>query len=195
MQELQKGISIKIEKRDIGIMKNANRIFFILTIVWMIVIFIFSGQSGEDSAGLSGEITEFVISVVYSDYDSYSTEKQMEIADTVHYIIRKGAHFTEYAILGILAVMTALTNICSKGNVKMSKAESRRDTYFKAGAGAFVFSTLYAVSDEFHQNFVDDRAPGVKDVLIDSLGALAGIVFASVVFCVFMCRYRKNRSE
>lgn len=189
MQELE------IEKRDIGIMKKVNGIFFTLTIVWMIVIFIFSGQSGEDSAGLSGGITEFVISVIYRDYDSYSQEKQMEIADTVHYIIRKGAHFTEYAVLGFLAVMTALTNICSKSHMKMSESESRRGTYFKAGAGAFVFSALYAVSDEFHQNFVSDRAPGVKDVLIDSMGALAGIIFACAMFSLYLHRHIKNRNE
>ncbi|WDC84212.1 VanZ family protein [Caloramator sp. mosi_1] len=40
---------------------------------------------------------------------------------------------------------------------------------------AFLICFVYAASDEFHQYFVPGRGPRVKDVLIDSLGAIVGI--------------------
>jgi len=33
---------------------------------------------------------------------------------------------------------------------------------------------LYSISDEFHQAFVPDRGPQIKDVLIDGAGAIVG---------------------
>lgn len=48
---------------------------------------------------------------------------------------------------------------------------------FKRAMIAFIISALYAASDEFHQLFVPGRAGRVSDVLIDSLGALLGVLF------------------
>ena len=87
-------------------MKKLNKLFFTLTIVWMIVIFAFSAQPGEKSSGMSGGITRLAINIFFDDFDEYSPVKQIETAETIQYIIRKGAHFTEYAILGFLSVMT-----------------------------------------------------------------------------------------
>jgi VanZ family protein len=39
---------------------------------------------------------------------------------------------------------------------------------------AVVISTLYGVSDEFHQSFVPNRNVDPKDVLVDFLGAMGG---------------------
>lgn len=38
---------------------------------------------------------------------------------------------------------------------------------------------VYAVSDEIHQLFVPGRGAQVKDVMIDSTGAFAGIIIYS----------------
>ena len=40
---------------------------------------------------------------------------------------------------------------------------------------ALVICVLCAMLDEFHQLFVPGRAAQVKDVIIDSIGAIAGI--------------------
>jgi VanZ family protein len=39
----------------------------------------------------------------------------------------------------------------------------------------------YAASDEFHQVFVSGRSPLIVDVLIDTCGALAGILLLLLV--------------
>ena len=47
---------------------------------------------------------------------------------------------------------------------------------------SFLFSVLYASSDEFHQTFVAGRDGNIVDVVIDSSGALVGILLSSIVY-------------
>ncbi|MBQ6814682.1 MAG: VanZ family protein [Lachnospiraceae bacterium] len=174
-------------------MKILNKIFFTLTIIWMIVIFIFSAQSGDTSGNMSGGLTDFIVSIIYSDFEEFSPETQIEILDTFHYIIRKGAHFTEFAILGLLSLLTILTRIYSKNDASFSN--NNKHNLLKSGIISFVFSAFYAITDEVHQNFVSDRAPAIKDVLIDSSGALAGILFTSLMFYLFYIKKDKKRTD
>jgi VanZ family protein len=72
-------------------------------------------------------------------------------------ILRKLAHVTEYAILGLLLL----------------NAVGREAPALALGVG-------YAISDEFHQHFVSGRHASPIDVAIDSTGLLIGIfVFAA----------------
>ena len=161
-------------------MKKLNKLFFTLTIVWMIVIFIFSAQSGDDSANLSGGITEAIVSFLYKDFDSFSPNKQLAILDKAHFIIRKLAHFTEYAILGIFSSLTCLTYIYDK--VTDFASVKNKICMLKVISISFIFSTLYAISDEIHQGFTDNRYPSPRDVIIDSSGALTGILITCLIF-------------
>ena len=171
-------------------MKKLNKLFFTLTIVWMVVIFIFSAQTGDTSANLSGGITEAIISLIFRDFDSYSPEKQLSILETAHYIIRKGAHFTEYGILGIFSSLTLLTYVCAdkaRFALRLIKGHMVRIIPI-----TLVFCILYAVSDEIHQGFTDNRYPALTDVLIDSSGALCGILFTTLMFYIFMIPVSKG---
>lgn len=88
-----------------------------------------------------------------------------------NYIIRKGAHFTEFCMLGAFA---ANTSVC---------IEKR---YSKDILGYCFFYTLsVAVADEYIQSF-SDRTSSVSDVLIDMSGSLVGI-FAVIVFRKLIC--------
>jgi VanZ family protein len=73
--------------------------------------------------------------------------------------IVKGWHFTEFAILTVLAAHA-------------QKWFFGKITFWSI-VTAMVFATLYAVSDEWHQAFIPDRFGTVQDVLIDSLGVCA----------------------
>ena len=68
-------------------------------------------------------------------------------------VLRTLAHATEYAVLGVLIV----------------RALDRP-------LPAFALGLAYAVSDELHQHFVPGRTADPKDVAIDALGVLVGIV-------------------
>jgi VanZ family protein len=71
---------------------------------------------------------------------------------TWDYILRKGAHMTEYAILAVLLVRATGSYVW-----------------------AFAFAVSYAVTDEVHQLFVRGRHGSPVDVGIDAVGALIGI--------------------
>jgi VanZ family protein len=68
-------------------------------------------------------------------------------------VLRKGAHVTEYAVLGLLLV----------------RALGRE-------LPAFGLGVAYAISDEFHQRFVSGRHSSPIDVAIDATGVLIGIL-------------------
>lgn len=42
---------------------------------------------------------------------------------------------------------------------------------------AFIFTVLYAISDEWHQTFIPHRSGQLADVLVDSAGALLVFIF------------------
>ena len=80
-----------------------------------------------------------------------------------HGIIRKFAHFTEYAVLGLLASRTFAYS---------SKPLLRN--YWPLAAAALI--ALVACADEFNQSFNPRRTGSPYDVLIDIAGGLAAII-------------------
>ena len=68
-------------------------------------------------------------------------------------ILRKGAHMTEYAILGLL----------------LFRALGRE-------LPALALGIAYAITDEIHQHFVRGRHASPIDVLIDTVGVAIGLL-------------------
>jgi VanZ family protein len=79
-------------------------------------------------------------------------------------IMRKCAHVTEYAILALL-LWRALRS-----------APTLRTKMSIVFGAVLLACVVFAVSDEFHQSFVKSRTPTVRDVLLDSAGALLGLL-------------------
>lgn len=140
-------------------MKIKRIIFWTLLIVWMGIIFMMSAQPSIRSTETSSPLAEFMIKIFYPEYETSSAETQVLIYDSCQNIVRKTAHFTEYAILGFLCLGACLSTFKRK-NFWISLA----------------ICVLYAISDEVHQIFVPGRAGRISDVLIDSLGTLAGLL-------------------
>ena len=131
-----------------------------LVISWMAVIFMLSSQVAEQSNELSTGITQTVIEIIQKATPLWDIG-----SDQLNHILRKGAHFTAYMILGAL-VMNALCKSFGIG---------KRHIFW-----GFMICVIYAVSDEVHQAFVPGRGPALKDVLIDSAGAFTGITFLTL---------------
>jgi len=83
-----------------------------------------------------------------------------ETMTTIHFITRKLAHFTEYAILGFLA----------------ARAFRSSPRWFLISA---VLVVVYALLDEYHQSFVPSRTASVFDSLIDMAGGISALIFLS----------------
>lgn len=126
-----------------------------------------SAQPAQESSGLSGGIVSKVISVVCSDFEDLSPQRQTSITDTVTLIVRKTAHFSEYLILGLLAFAVVYTY--------------RNHKFFVRMLSAAAFCTLYAVSDEIHQYFVPGRACRFGDICIDTAGSILAIVLLAII--------------
>lgn len=88
-------------------------------------------------------------------------------------LIRKLAHFTEFAALGWLL------------GWRMAMAG-------KNPALAQLVGTACACLDETIQIFTPDRGPGVKDVLLDSCGVLAGITLLHLGHTIFKTLQRNH---
>ncbi len=78
---------------------------------------------------------------------------------TVHVVIRKAAHFTEFFVLGLL-LSRAFLGTLEESRLKVA--------WWVVGAGL-----LCALGDEAHQMLVASRTPSLWDSLIDFSGVLA----------------------
>ena len=82
-------------------------------------------------------------------------------------------YFCQLTILGFFS-FSYLSNLFVESN--------RFKDYKKTAIMSLVFSVVYASSDEFHQTFVAGRDGNIIDVLIDSSGALVGIIISSIIY-------------
>ena len=83
-----------------------------------------------------------------------------EALATIHFIVRKVAHFMEYAILGFLA----------------ARAFRTHQRWFLISLALIV---VYALFDEYHQSFVPSRTASIYDSFIDMTGGLSALIFVS----------------
>jgi VanZ family protein len=149
-----------------------RKVFTILTVVWMVVIFLFSSQDADDSTQVSNSVGKLVGRLFVPGYEQWSMEEQESFAEKIDHPVRKCAHATEYAVLGIL-----LTGAV----VDTDSLKSGRGTYFMQIGICVLIGALYACSDEIHQLFVPGRSGQVADVLIDSTGVAVGTALAAVI--------------
>lgn len=141
-------------------------IYTILLTLWMIMMFMFSAQTGTASDKTSGGITGAITQVVQNVFNIESSQTE-QLYKTISKIVRKTAHFTAYALGGILAY-------CTYNSYKKIKLEDLKYIV--------IFMILYAISDEIHQYFVPGRSAEIRDVLIDVLGANIGILIINKIF-------------
>jgi VanZ family protein len=82
----------------------------------------------------------------------------------IHFLLRKSAHFTEYAILSALWFRALRVGLPTLWQIRWALI-------------GLVISLLVAIVDEVHQAFVPSRTGSAHDVLLDLCGAL----FAQIV--------------
>jgi VanZ family protein len=119
---------------------------WILVILWMVVIFVFSSQNGKASS----HNNRFVVDLL----KNIGINLDVLLGSIDDYIIRKLAHMTEYFILFNLVYNAIYDNY----------------KFIKSLIITLTFTFIYASSDEFHQSFTPGRGPSFHDVLIDTGG-------------------------
>ncbi len=147
--------------------KVCKIVTFLPVVIWMIVIFWFSSKDATASSVQSDVIVAFLRDL-FQDNQRVWTRLVSEGIINITNMVRKLAHFTEYAILGFLLLWSF---------------RHYRKGFPHYLAVSTVIGVLYAISDELHQIFVPGRACRFTDVCIDSAGVLFGFaVFALVVW-------------
>jgi VanZ family protein len=122
------------------------------------------------SAAHTGAILKKIIDAIYPAMPAQWFE-------TVHFFIRKSAHFTVYGVLSWLAFLAW----------RITVPAPRRWTFTWSGLALAV--TFFTGSlDELHQSFIPSRTASVRDVMLDLTGAL----FFQAVIAIFLTRRDHN---
>lgn len=121
--------------------------------LWLILIFMLSSQPGSESSELSGSFLNMIQSVI-------------PIPELSLFLVRKGAHFFLYFMLGIFTLQLF---------------KHYQISLFRLFFYSFLFCILYSISDEVHQLFIVNRHGSIIDVCIDSIGSFLGILFCYFV--------------
>lgn len=166
------------EERD-RISFEAKLVRLMLLAAWAWIIIGLSGQQGEDSAGLSLLVSRALADMLFSLkiagpallWLGLPCEPEL-LAHAMHFAVRKAAHVTEYAILGLLLLWWLKAQLSAARHVLL---------------WTMVLGVLFAAADECHQLFVPGRAGQWRDVLIDFCG-----IFAAAALHAWLSLRRKR---
>ena len=116
------------------------------------ILFISFASTGEFSASNTSVILRPILLWLFPNL----SEARLAV---LHFLTRKAAHFTEYAVLAFLVRRAFVTS---------SRAFLQR-YWFQLG---LLLVVIYGLLDEFHQSFVPSRTPSIYDSAIDVAGGL-----------------------
>jgi len=128
-------------------------------LLWSAVIFFASTDtfSSEHTATVFGAILRW-----------FAPSLSETTFDTIHFFIRKSAHFTEYFIFYLL--------------LYRGIRGARIGWHWSWAFGAWFIAACYAALDEIHQSFVVSRTASAWDSLLDSTGALVALLVLYLIY-------------
>lgn len=147
----------------------------------MVTIFFFSSKPAAESS----ESSMFFVTGIMQLYENvsnthYQDETKVQIEKNLDHIVRKSAHFCEYALLAA-AVAFHLRFRKQKGKL----------LFFLPVLVVF----LYAATDEFHQLFIPGRSGQLGDVLLDTSGGAFGSLIFSLIVVFIISRKRVGKTS
>lgn len=140
---------------------------FIIVLLCMTIIFMFSSDNGNQSNKKSDGVIMSVCKI-FVHHNLTESEKKHIINKYVVFV-RKSAHFIIYLILGLSLI---------------SLIKEFRTVNWYSFIIAFIIAVLYACSDEIHQIFVSGRSAKVTDIIIDGFGSFIGIYLYYILYKV-----------
>ena len=124
--------------------------YWLPAVAWMAMVF--AASSDPFSARNTGEILHAALAWIFGQMDAATF-------GLLHFLVRKSAHFTEYAILSALWFRALRVHLTSPWRVRWALI-------------GLIISLSVAILDEVHQTFVPSRTGSAHDVLLDFCGAL-----------------------
>lgn len=150
----------------------------LLTVLWLCFIFGNSLQNGVESDNQSHRVQE----MLNQTFESIGLENPISEG-----LLRKMAHFGEFAVLALLYI----GDLLAFGLVSFSQSlRASALAVFSAVPVCFLMASI----DEFIQRFSAGRAPQFTDMLIDTAGALFAALCFFTVFSVIRHHKQKKNS-
>lgn len=158
------------------VMKRKFLLFFMTALIISTMVFIFRNAllSGDASNKASVSVAEIIQPII--EPKSSINEQSSSDFEALNALVRKSAHFCEFALLG--AELMVLTVIIT------------RKLFGELTFMPLFVALLTGVTDEYLQLFTT-RTSAVSDIIIDFGGSISGMVFAAVLFSVLMIKKRK----
>ena len=154
--------------------RKNGQLYLLISFVMMGVLFYSSSQTYEQQSqiGLLSNLLKNEpfkaqlsgVSFIYAGSE-VSIEKSGYFS-FIEFFIRKGAHFGTYLILGSSFFLGLIP---------------RMKNCLLVAFFSWLSATGYAALDEFHQMLTGGRTPLFQDVILDSLGALTGVLICWLV--------------
>jgi VanZ family protein len=129
---------------------------WVLLLAWMFLIF-----AGSTDLMSSHHTSRFLVPFLLW-LDPHISFKTIEL---VQLIVRKAGHVTEYAVLATLL-----------WRVIRHHWPLVRRKFWRPAAVALTVAVIFAATDEFHQSFYPSRGATAHDGVIDTMGAIVGLL-------------------
>ena len=165
-----------------------KKIFIIFCIFWMGFIAYNTSQTGESSNNTSVFITEGIInktqSVINNNVNnsdnSIITRNDDEFIKKLNKYIRKFAHGFEFLVLALIVFLT----------LKSFNIKSRECIIY-----TLFIVLLYAVIDEYRQLYIPGRNSSVRDIVIDFIGGIVGVIILQFIISFKKIIYKMNMTN
>jgi VanZ family protein len=137
---------------------------------WLPVLIMIGAMYYASTDIFSGENTRSVIEKLVLWLRPHTSDRGLM---KINYVVRKAAHFIEYAILAALLF-------------RAFRADSFIGWRFRWAFYSFLIVICWALLDEYHQTLTHTRGGSIRDSMLDCSGAL----FMLIVIALF--NYRRN---
>jgi VanZ family protein len=131
-----------------------------VVLIWVVTLAWAGNITFLSTASFGGPVTGWLLAQLLSSLHIHLAHPTFEI---VHFLIRKLAHCTEYAIFSLFLYFS----------INPRHPES---WHTRRALGAVVIAGLFSLTDEYHQSFVPGRTASIKDCGIDTFGALLAML-------------------
>ena len=138
-------------------------VFWLLSAICMGVIFWFSSRTANESTNQSNFFVEWL--------ESLFGQNEVWV-----FIVRKSAHCLEFS------------GLCLLLNCALYYTKEKKELPIAIG-----ITSLYAVTDEIHQIFVEGRSCELRDWVIDTFGAVIGAIGFLILFYIISAIIKRKK--
>lgn len=172
--------NVKVNKVPTRVNRPSAKVIILralLILIWiafMIMIAWFSSKPADESTSQSHAVGTVICKIIIKDFKTFTQAVKQYYIEAVDKLVRKSAHFAEYAALGITTLHITVTFLLK--NIAANNPHKKLLSFLRWFLIPTAWCFIYSITDEIHQYYVEGRYASFGDVLIDTAGAAFGIL-------------------